>query len=387
MMADTVPELIRADGCYVTLWDEEHKHFVLAAAHSSIPDSTNESAVEPGEATLTELALNKGSAQLVEDFDQFPNIKRYLPEGYQVSAVVVLPLRTNERVLGALILVYEKPFVFSDDYLTWAGQAANLVALSIDKAKAYADLEKRVEERTGELRELSIRLLELSRLKDEFVSNVSHELRTPITSIKLYHQLLRQRPERYAIYLERLDRESERLEFIVEDLLYLSRMEQGQLPFNSVSADLNQLVDMYFVDRKLLIEKEGHRLVIELANALPTVMVDQMLMERVLNILVNNALNYTSQGERITVSTGTDGEWVLLRVSDTGPGIPPGEITHLFERFFRGEASRRANVPGTGLGLAIAKEIVDRHEGQINVSSTPGEGTTFTIRLPAADKK
>ncbi|HIQ00576.1 MAG TPA: ATP-binding protein, partial [Anaerolineales bacterium] len=122
----------------------------------------------------------------------------------------------------------------------------------------------------------------------------------------------------------------------------------------------------------------------------PVALVDPERMMQVLDNLVVNGIQYTSEG-RVVVSTGREEAegrvWAVVRVADTGMGIPEEEMPHIFDRFFRGVEPRRMQVPGTGLGLAIVKEIVELHGGRVTVESRVGEGTTFTVRVPAAEKR
>ncbi len=238
-------------------------------------------------------------------------------------------------------------------------------------------------------RDISV-LKEVERMKDAFVSNVSHELRTPITSLKLNHALLKLQPENIDVSLMRMGREIERLQIIIEDLLRLSRLEQGQVELTTRPIDLLALAEQYVGDRTPMAESRELEIVLEADDDLPAIEADDGLLGQVLSVLLTNALSYTPAGGRITVRAthqmreGVPG--AILSVSDTGPGIPPDEQGHLFERFFRGEVGRNSGMPGTGLGLAIAKEIVEKHGGQIGVTSQgiEGLGSTFTVWLPAA---
>jgi PAS domain S-box-containing protein len=255
-------------------------------------------------------------------------------------------------------------------------------------ARYRAHLEEMVEERTTALASAYERLRALSRLKDEFIANVSHELRTPIANLKLYHHLLSARPERQAEYLATLQRETDRLQSIVEDLLLLSRLDWEPETLKTELFDLNEVVRAHVADRTSLSSELGLSLKVELADRLPAVRADRKLIERVLSVLLTNALSYTPAGGQVTVRTlyeqSEESGRIGFSVSDTGPGIPPEERPHLFERFYRGSVGRKSGVPGTGLGLAIAQEIVSRHQGQIEAVSEgiPGQGTTFTVWLP-----
>jgi signal transduction histidine kinase len=258
-----------------------------------------------------------------------------------------------------------------------------------DALEKYRDhLEELVEQRTAELNAANAHLLELSRIKDEFVSNVTHELRTPITSLKLHQYLITADTERFDEHLSVIKRETDRLATIIDALLHLSRLDQGRVPFDPIPVNLNQLAAQYVADRTPLAERRGLSLRFEGALISPVVQADEHLLGQALSILLTNALNYTPGGGQVTISTATRAAderiWGTLAVSDSGPGITPEEQPHLFERFFRGKVGLASGAPGTGLGLALAKEIIELHEGRIHVANAPqpATGATFTIELP-----
>jgi PAS domain S-box-containing protein len=230
----------------------------------------------------------------------------------------------------------------------------------------------------------------LDRMKSRFVSNVSHELRTPITTIQLYAGLLRQSPpEKLREYLDALENEANRQARLVEDILQISRIEAGRLELSLKPIPLNDLADAVVVAHRVLAESRQLTLKHRPAKPGPVALADRDQMTQVLNNLVLNAIQYTPEGGRVTVSAGrqeADGrEWGLISVADSGIGIPDEELPHIFERFFRGERPQQLQIPGTGLGLAIVKEIVELHGGRITVESHSGRGTTFTVWLPLAE--
>lgn len=277
------------------------------------------------------------------------------------------------------------------------GEIGQVVFLVTDVSAAYladqelaryrAGLEKLVEERTIQLAAANEQLQALGKLKDEFVSNVSHELRTPIASLKLYHHLLGERPERREAYLNTLGRETARLEQIVEDLLKLSRLDQGHTPLNLQAIDLNDMLNTYIEDRRLLAEQLGLSIWLDLAADLPTIQADPNLLGQVLSTLLTNAYSYTPAGGRIALQSRIDREQsqVGISLTNSGPAIPAQDLPHIFTRFYRGEAGKRSRLPGTGLGLSIAQEIVTLHGGRIEVESGTIDaetGVCFTAWLP-----
>lgn len=235
-----------------------------------------------------------------------------------------------------------------------------------------------------------------SRQKNEermrrFVADASHELRTPLASIRGYSELslraLHQRPaseqgpeviEGTTSSLERIQAQSLRMTRLVEDLLLLARLDEGQeLVYGTV--DLTQLALEGLSDARPT--AADHHWSIEVPDEPVTVVGDAGRMHQVVTNLLANARTHTPAGTRITLSVAREGDDAVLRVHDDGPGIDPAIRDELFARFARGDSSRARQTGGTGLGLAIVKAIVEGHHGTITVASEPGD-TTFTVRIP-----
>jgi signal transduction histidine kinase len=232
------------------------------------------------------------------------------------------------------------------------------------------------------------KLKEVDRVKSNIISSVSHELKTPLTTIKTYLMLIqRGKPEKKDGYLTVLNREADRLAIIIEDLLDLSALETGKIPSKLEPVDLLTTVQEVVVSCHSLAHSKKISVSSTVEPTLPLAIADRNQLEQVLTNLIVNALNYSIRGGAVTVEAGEgtlhDQVGVWVRVSDTGPGISATDLPHLFDRFYRGEAALESGAPGTGLGLAICKEIIERHQGKIEVESEPGAGTTFTIWLPA----
>jgi signal transduction histidine kinase len=247
------------------------------------------------------------------------------------------------------------------------------------------DLELRVVERTQELAAANARLTELDQLKSKFVSDVSHELRTPIANLKLYIDLLeRGKPEKQSQYVEVLHQQVRRVAALVDDILDLSRLERRKeqgLVYRAVT--LNDVVEQVVLAHQPRAESDGLHLTFEPGSPLPPVRADANQLAQVVTNLVANALSYTTAGY-VRVSTLAQDAEVCLCVTDSGSGIAPEDLPHVFDRFYRGQYVLKNDVPGTGLGLAIVKEIVELHEGRIEVDSRAGQGTTFRVWLRVA---
>jgi signal transduction histidine kinase len=228
-------------------------------------------------------------------------------------------------------------------------------------------------------------LLEIDRLKDEFVSSVSHELRTPLTSIAGYVELLleEEHDEQKRGHLTIVDRNANRLLALVSDLLFAARLQYGRLDLERTSVDMEVLVRQAVDSARPRAAAASVDVVLEMGNvsAIPG---EAAKLAQLLDNLVSNAIKFTPTGGRVEVRLSERAGTIRIEVSDTGIGIPDVDRERLFERFFRAQSALERQIQGTGLGLYISKAIVDAHGGRIGVDSSPGEGTTFVVELPVA---
>lgn len=227
----------------------------------------------------------------------------------------------------------------------------------------------------------------LERLRSEFLGNVSHELRTPVTVIRGFAETLLEGapeiPDAYRSFLTFIDRESRRLERLVEDLLDLVRLEEKQVSLVRAEVDLVELAEETLSRFRPEAERLGLDLVFAPARRHLHAFVDPDRVEQVLVNLLDNAFKYTPAGGRVTVAVAAEGEdTALLSVADTGQGMPEGEVELIFERFYRVDKGRSRRQGGTGLGLAIVRRIVEAHGGRVWARSAPGAGATFFVALP-----
>lgn len=230
-------------------------------------------------------------------------------------------------------------------------------------------------------------LVEADKLKDEFVALISHDLRTPLTSIIGYVELTLEDVgpeldvERRA-YLEVVSRSSERLLRLVDDLLFVARLQAGRLVLERTPLDLSLIASQAVVEARP--RAEAKQLTIEFTGGSPlSIDGDKGRLFQLLDNLITNAIKFTPEGGRIDVRAIPSGTTAVLDVSDTGIGLDPNEAELVFDRFFRSSRVVAEQVPGTGLGLFIARAIVEAHDGTIDVSNREGGGTTFHIELPS----
>jgi len=300
----------------------------------------------------------------------------YHPAQMKLSSLLVLPMQTRRAgILGALVIAANDPDrQMTDEKLPLAELLAERAALAIENAKLYTE---QVEARR--------KLEDVSRLKDEFLSIASHELRTPVTSIKGYTQLakalitegdLGTSGEYLEIALDQIDRMSR----LILELLDVSRIETGRLEIRREPIDWTEFVADVVSHHHAIVGER--RITLDLPSSHKRVEGDRDRLEQVLGNLLENAVKYSHEESEVNVTVIDEDDRVLTSVRDSGIGIPDDELNQVFERFHRGRQVSSSNYGGLGLGLYIARQIVERHGGQIWVESVEGQGTTFTFSLP-----
>jgi len=308
--------------------------------------------------------------------------------------------------------------LFGEDEERMASFIAAIAGAALENAEGFEEvqaltrtLERRVDERTLELqrantaldtslkrlqqaydreRDVVRRLRELDELKSDFLSTVSHELRTPLTAIEGFAQTLIQRwidvdETRRVDFINRIATNAASLNTMIAELLDFARLERGQAEVRREPCDLAYSVRKV-VDR-LETVLARHHVEIDVPDDV-SVLADPNSCDRIFANLLTNAAKFSDPGSRIVVRGRDDGEHVVLSVSDEGVGIPPDELDRIFERFYRVQRGDHSGRGGTGIGLAIVKEYVEALGGRVDVQSTLGEGSTFTLtirRAPGAD--
>ena len=265
--------------------------------------------------------------------------------------------------------------------------------MSFDRV-AQGDLDADISEDTyRETRQLSHSVQKsLSKLKavdqsrQEFVSNVSHELKTPITSIRVLADSLmgmEEAPvELYREFMTDISDEIDRENQIIEALLMLVKMDKSaESQMNIGQVNINAELELILKRLRPIAKRGNVELVLESIREV-TADVDKVKISLAITNLVENAIKYNRDSGMVRVTLDADHKYFYVKVADTGIGIPEDALEHIFERFFRVDKARSREVGGTGLGLAIAKNVIQMHHGIIDVESTPGEGTTFSMRVP-----
>jgi PAS domain S-box-containing protein len=240
---------------------------------------------------------------------------------------------------------------------------------------------KRSEQQAAELLAQSRTVEALRR----FLSNVSHDLRTPLSVINTSLYLLRRKyadPQTAVHHLDVLEEHVAHLTRVVEDLVEMSRLEDQVVEFEFIPVHLGNLVRDVLVSYETLAQTKRLTIQQTCDPGLPMIQADQMWLGRLVRNLVTNAIQYTHEGGMIWLTTTVYDEGTLLEVRDSGIGISPDDLPHIFDRFYRADAARPSDKGGAGLGLAIVRKVVDAHHGRVDVKSTLGQGSTFRVWLP-----
>jgi len=313
-----------------------------------------------------------------------PEFGSHYKKDRNITSALSLPLRVGDRCVGVLnVNRINHPEPFREHHREILRLFAEHVGAVIDRALAL----ERLGSRTTELEAANVKLAEMNRMKDLFLSTASHELKTPLTSVIAYAELLDENGAKLSQgqqgdFLKRLRAEAMRLLGLIDDILDLSRLETGKLRLRRQPTMLNDVVREAVETSTHLAEKHRVTLVKNLSSDVDVLDLDAVKMRQVVINLLANAVNFTPDGGMVNVSTRKDGEHVMLEVTDQGPGVAPEDRSHIFEMFGQGGRPLLGRPSGTGIGLHLVKRLVQLHGGEVGVNSAAGQGSTFWVRLP-----
>jgi len=301
-----------------------------------------------------------------------------------VRTLLATPLLPKGRPFGAIVIRRMEVRPFSAEQIELLRTFADQAVIAIENVRLFQE----IQEKSRQLEAANERLKELDRLKSDFVSNVSHELRTPLTAIKgAVDLLLREVPgplnENQTHHLSRVRSNTQHLAGLINDLLDLSKIEEGKIQLDAGRVSLGGLVhEVMETVRPMAAEKP---VLLEVDVPEPSVLVwaDRDKVTQVLMNLIGNAIKFTPSDGTVGVSAANDRSgWVRVSIRDAGPGIPTNEQEKIFEKFYQVTQDGGPKPKGTGLGLAISKSLVELHGGKIWVESEEGRGSTFSFTLP-----
>ncbi|MDD5094743.1 MAG: PAS domain S-box protein [Dehalococcoidia bacterium] len=326
---------------------------------------------------ITGLILQSGQSVFIEDLPTDPRIcmeDAIRDEGLKVFAGV--PLKVGNRILGRLVVMSRKPRQISSLDEQLLETIGSHLGIAIENARLF--------EKASRVKALE----ELDRLRTQLLASVSHELRTPLTAIKGLASTLIQPdvqwdPDTQKDFLTVINKESDTLNHLVNDLLEMSQLETGTISLEKTPSRISAIVSQLSDKLKGLVAK--HRFEINIPANLPLIYVDEVRLGEVVINLVENAVSYSKEGSRITLEVSHVGNEIVVSVTDQGIGIPSHYSEKIFERFFRVESGVAHRRGGSGLGLAICKRIIESHGGRIWAESKPGQGSNFSFSLPVLD--
>ncbi len=378
-------EMFRAETAQLTLFSEEEEQVGLRTVvgpgdHVAIMEHVE---MNPKEGVWARVA-SEGQAVLIPRPIQNDRLRVDFAARNVFKDAMVAPLFGREGVIGTVLVGDRLGEVstFDSEDLKLFETLANHATVSLENARLV-----------DRLRDSLAHLTEMNRLKDDFVAAVSHELRTPLTSIQGYVKTLL-RPEmrdfdhdQQVSFLEAVDRQSERLRMLIEDLLVVARLDADEIAPMWTPVHIDQVIERVLVE--LRDRKVSHDLVTELASGLPTIDSDEGKIHQIITNLVDNACKYTPDGTQVEVRCEQEGEGVTVTVADQGEGIPSVEHEKIFDRFYQVDQSSTRKVGGTGLGLYLCRRLAESLGGRIWLEKSDSTGSTFSLwvpKLPPAPK-
>ncbi|HEY1044255.1 MAG TPA: ATP-binding protein [Telluria sp.] len=309
-----------------------------------------------------------------------------------VRSYLAVPVRSRSgEVLGSMFFGHPEPGIFSARSERILSGIAAQAAVAIDNTRLYEAAQRAAEERNMMLeneRLLRAEAERASQMKDEFLATLSHELRTPLSSILGWAQVLRRGsrgPEDLAKGLQTIERNARAQAQLIEDLLDMSRITSGKVMLDMQTVAAPQFVDAAVETVRPALEARNIRLEKHYEPGAGLIAGDPARLQQVIWNLLSNAIKFTPGDGKVTITIRQAGGHVEIEVRDTGAGIGPEFLPHVFERFRQGDASTTRHHGGLGLGLSIVKHLIEQHGGTVRAESAgEGQGAAFTISLPLA---
>ena len=331
----------------------------------------------PLEGSIAGVVATENRPLLILDAQNDPRWYQRVDEqsGFTTRSIIAVPMQIHGQVIGVLEAVNKS----DDQQPTWEDvrvltTLANQAAIAVENAELVEELQAAYDE-----------LNQLDQLKSNFIAIAAHELRTPLSVILGYATFLRN--DSAGVAKEQADIVLEsalRLRSLIDEMVNLREVDLGQAVLDLEVFTLQDLVAGTVEEVHTIVDAKEQQLLLSVPEKPVLIEADRKKMNIVLANLLSNAVKFTANGGRVGIQIGTQGSSVWFRVWDTGIGIPDGQIDRLFDRFYQVESSLTRRYEGLGLGLSIAKEMVDLHNGRIDVQSCVGKGSAFTVFVPVS---
>jgi signal transduction histidine kinase len=301
--------------------------------------------------------------------------------------LLVVPMLKEDDLVGGIVIYRQEVRPFSDKQIALVQSFASQAVIAIENARLLNELRAR----TAELEDKTHQLEMASQNKSQFLSSMSHELRTPLNAIIGLTEMMVTNAARFGTEkalepLRRVNAAGTHLLSLINEVLDLSKIEAGKLDLNPESIDLTRLIDEVIGTAGQLAEKNKNRLIVDAQENVGALTADSMRLKQILLNLLSNACKFTKEGEvALRVRKVADGrDWVELAVADTGIGLTAEQQAKLFQEFTQADSLTARRYGGTGLGLALSRKLARMMDGDVTVTSEPGKGSVFTVRLPGS---
>jgi signal transduction histidine kinase len=314
--------------------------------------------------------VSLGETLLEQNVQNNPHYVELVPG---MQAQLTVPIKREERVIGAIVMESKEAESFTDDNVAFVQRLVDHAAIAIDNARLFQQVQQ------------------ANAAKTQFVSFVSHELKQPMASIKSYCELLQKNEsavlaDKQLEFVNYIQSSADRMNHLIQDLLDISRIESGQMRLTMEAVNPGDIANLAIQNFQHMLDSKKQRLHVDIAPDLPIVKADKGRLSQVLDNLVSNAHKYTPEGGsiyiRVSASTQKGRDVVCWSVTDTGIGMSQEELDSIFTKYFRAERAIVRNNPGTGLGLVISQYIVELHGGTMSVESAYQKGSTFSFTVP-----
>ena len=359
-------ELTDCEASSLLLYDQQSHSLYFEAATGALVGGVGQRAI-PADNSIAGWVFTHGQPLLSDDVMSDQRFFREIDAltRFETRSILGVPLKTKNKVMGVIESVNKVQGRFDEEDVQILQTLAAQAAIAIENSQLFK--------------------------QSDLIAEIVHELRTPLASITAAAHLLQRPelpPERHRGLTHTMLSEVQRLNDLATDFLELSRLESGRVRIQREPVHLGGLVQECLEVVRPQAQSRQLELKTEMDPSIAPVHGDRRLLKQLLLNLLTNAIKYNRAGGEVVVSLRSAAAEVVMSVQDTGRGIDPRDMAHLFERFYRvREVETEEEVPGTGLGLAIARRIAESHQGVITVESQPGQGSTFSVHLPAEDRK
>lgn len=376
---------LKAESVFFSVrYGNDHRFFIGTTAHRRLSEADL--------VRLSESTRSHGGRAIVADLLSRDDALRPLLARHKIA--LVQPLILEKDMTSYLFLGEKQSGQYTHRDIGVLETASDELAIAIRNALSVQDikeindtLQQRIEEATSELRTSNEQLKRLDAAKDEFVSMASHQLRTPLTSVKGYISMVLEgdaggiTPAQRKLLEEAFD-SSERMVHLISDFLNVSRLQTGKFVIDKSPVNLADLVKQEVDSLTSTAEARSLRLRYRKPGYFPTLYLDEGKIRQVVMNFIDNAIYYSREHSNISVDLAIEEGGAVLKVRDSGIGVPKDQQAHLFTKFFRADNARRQRPDGTGVGLFLAKKVIVAHGGTILFESAEGEGSIFGFRLP-----